>query len=67
MTDGIASAIAQARAAARLADELHVPIAPVLLGVGLPLFDDPDLDGVTLRRSGVREVGPATKLRFQVL
>jgi dihydrofolate reductase len=86
VTDGIASAIAQARAAAgdravkvigasvvrqavraRLADELHVQIAPVLLGAGLPLFGDPDLDGVALRRLGVREVGPHTELRFAVL
>ncbi|KDN16536.1 dihydrofolate reductase family protein [Amycolatopsis rifamycinica] len=86
VTDGIASAITQARAAAgeravkvigasvvrqavraRLADELHVLLAPVLLGAGLPLFGDPALDGVTLRRLGVREVGPVTELRFAVL
>ncbi|WP_410607145.1 dihydrofolate reductase family protein [Amycolatopsis sp. lyj-109] len=86
VTDGIASAVEQARAAAgeravkvigasvvrqavqaRLADELHVQIAPVLLGAGLPLFGDPDLDGVALRRIGVREVGPVLELRFQVL
>ena len=86
VTDGIASAVEQARAAAgeravkvigasvvrqavraRLADELHVQIAPVLLGAGLPLFGDPGLDGVTLRRIGVREVGPLTELRFKVL
>ena len=86
VTDGIASAVKQARAAAgeravkvigasvvrqavraRLADELHVLIAPVLLGAGLPLFGDPELDGVTLRRLGVREVGPVTELRFELL
>ena len=86
VTDGIASAITQARAAAgervvkvigasvvrqavrdRLADELHVLVAPVLLGAGLSLFGDPDLDGVALRRTGVREVGPVTELRFEVL
>ncbi|MGV9362035.1 dihydrofolate reductase family protein [Amycolatopsis sp. NPDC003731] len=86
VTDGIASAITQARAAAGeravkvigtsvvrqavragLADELHVRMAPVLLGAGLPLFGDPELDGVRLRRIGVREVGPHTELRFAVL
>ncbi len=86
VTDGIASAVAQAKAAAgdravkvigasvvrqavraRLADELHVQLAPVLLGAGRPLFGDPDLDGVALRRIGVREVGPVTELRFEVL
>ena len=34
---------------------------------GLPLFGDPELDGVTLRRLGVREVGPVTELRFELL
>jgi dihydrofolate reductase len=86
VTDGVASAVEQAKVAAgdravkvigasmvrqavraRLADELHVQIAPVLLGAGLPLFGDPDLDGVALRRLGVREVGPHTELRFAVL
>ena len=86
VTDGIASAIAQAKAAAGqrvvqaigasvvqqvlragLADELHVDVAPVLLGAGLRLFDDPDLEGVALRKSGVREVGTFTALRFEVV
>ncbi|MEU4522887.1 dihydrofolate reductase family protein [Amycolatopsis sp. NPDC024027] len=86
VTDGVASAVEQAKAAAgdkavkvigasvvrqavraRLADELHVQLAPVLLGAGLPLFGDPDLDGVALRRLGVREVGSHTELRFAVL
>jgi dihydrofolate reductase len=85
VTDGIASAIAKAKAAAGdrvvqvlgasvvqqvlragLADELHVDVAPVLLGAGLRLFDDPDLDGVALKKVGVREVGAITSLRFQV-
>ncbi len=85
VTDGIASAIAQAKAAAGdkavqvvgasmvrqvlragLADELHVDVAPVLLGAGLRLFDDPELEGVALRKIGAREVGKFTSLRFQV-
>ncbi|MEU4245967.1 dihydrofolate reductase family protein [Amycolatopsis sp. NPDC026612] len=83
VTDGIASAVAQAKAAAgdravkvigasvvrqalraRLAGELHVDIAPVLLGAGLPLFGDPDLEGIVLRRIAVLEVGTFTSLRF---
>jgi dihydrofolate reductase len=86
VTDGIESAIAQAKAAAGgrvvqvlgasvvqqvlragLADELHVDVAPVLLGAGLRLFDDPDLEGVTLRKAGVQEVGAITSLRFLVV
>jgi dihydrofolate reductase len=85
VTDGIASAIAQAKAAAGelvvqvlgasvvqqvlragLADELHVDVAPVLLGDGLRLFDDPDLEGVVLKKIGVQEIGEFTSLRFQV-
>jgi dihydrofolate reductase len=85
VTDGIASAIAQARAAAGeravqvlgasvvqqvlragLADELHVEVAPVLLGAGLRLFDDPALDSVALTKAGVHEVGETTSLRFLI-
>jgi dihydrofolate reductase len=86
VTDGIASAVAQAKAAAGdravkvigasvvrqvlragLADELHVDIAPVLLGAGLPLFGDPDLDGVGLEKIDGREVGSFSVLRFRAL
>lgn len=86
VTDGVASAIAKAKAAAGqqvvqvlgasvvqqvlragLADELHVEVAPVLLGTGLRLFDDPDLEEVTLKKVGVQEVGEFTSLRFQVV
>jgi dihydrofolate reductase len=86
VTDGIASAIAQAKAAAGhrvvqalgasvvqqvlragLADELHVDVAPVLLGEGLRLFDGPDLEGVALEKVGVQEVGEFTSLRFRVV
>jgi dihydrofolate reductase len=52
---------------ARLADELHVDIAPVLLGAGLRLFDDPDLEGVELEKIDGREVGSFSALRFRVL
>jgi len=82
VTDGVASAIAKAKAAAGprvvqvlgasvvqqvlragLADELHVDVAPVLLGAGLRLFDDPDLE-VALEKVGVQEVGAITSLRL---
>ena len=86
VTDGVASAIAKAKAAAgqrvvqvlgasvvqqvlrvRLADELHVDVAPVLLGAGLRLFDDPDLEGVSLEKIGVQDAGGITSLRFLVV
>jgi len=52
---------------AGLADELDVDVAPVLLGAGLRLFDDPDLEGVTLSKAGVQEVGAITSLPFLVV
>jgi dihydrofolate reductase len=86
VTDGVESAVEQARAAAGdkavqvvggvsvinellhagLVDELRVDIMPVMLGTGLRLFDDPDLDGTQLEKIGVQEVGPRTTLRFRV-
>ncbi|WP_410668302.1 dihydrofolate reductase family protein [Amycolatopsis sp. cmx-4-68] len=85
VTDGIASAVTRAEAAAGeravkvigasvvrqalragLADEVHVDIAPVLLGAGLPLFGDPELEGIALRRIAAREAGAFTSLRFEV-
>lgn len=86
VTDGIASAIAQATAAAGnkavtvvggasviqqllragLIDELRVDVMPVLLGVGLRLFDDAGLARVELEKIGVQEVGARTSLRFHV-
>lgn len=86
VTDGIAAAVDQARAAAGskavkvigastvqqilragLADELHVDIAPVLLGAGLRLFDDPELDGITLSKISVREYGSIISLRYRII
>lgn len=86
VTDGIASAISQARAAAgdrlvqvlgvdvirqallaRVVDELHLDVVPILLGAGLRLFDDPDLEGINLRRVEVREIGALTSLQFKVV
>jgi dihydrofolate reductase len=69
VTDGIESALAQARAAAgerdirigggvetvreylaaRAIDELHIPVAPVLLGKGEALFAGLDLDALGYR------------------
>jgi dihydrofolate reductase len=85
VTDGVESAIAKAKAAARdnvvqvlgasviqqvlrtgLVDELHVEVMPVLLGAGLRLFDGPGLERVNLTKTGVREVGAMTELRFRV-
>lgn len=84
VTDGVESAITQARAAAGdravqvigasvvqqvlragLADELHVDIAPVLLGSGLRLFGDPDLE-VALEPIGIQDVGSLTALRYRI-
>ena len=50
-----------------LVDELEVDVFPILLGAGLRLFDDPGLEGVMLKKIGVREIGAITNLRFQVV
>lgn len=86
VTDGIASAIAQAKAAARekavqviggasavrqvllsgLVDEFHLDVMPVLLGGGLRLFEDTDLEGIRLQKLEVQEIGARTSLIFRV-
>jgi len=88
VTDGIQSAIAQAKAAAGdkdvniigaastagqclkavLADELHIDIMPVLLGGGLRLFEDMDIESIRLERLKVVELpGGRTHLQFLVV
>jgi dihydrofolate reductase len=51
---------------AGLVDELEVAVMPVLLGAGLRLFDDPGLENVELEKTGVKDLGPRTSLRFRV-
>jgi dihydrofolate reductase len=51
---------------AGLADELHLDLVPVLLGAGLRLFEDGELEHVRLEKLGVQEVGARTSLRFRV-
>ena len=53
---------------ARLADELHIDIMPVLLGGGLRLFEATDTEPIQLERHSVMEL-PAgrTHLRFRVV
>ena len=86
VTDGVESAVAQAKAAARdkavqvvggvsiarqlldagLADELHVDIMPVFLGIGLGSFESSSFERVRLEKISVQEVGARTSLRFRV-
>ncbi len=51
---------------AGLVDELAVDVLPVLLGSGLRLFQDPDLEGVELEKLGLEEAGARTSFRFRV-
>lgn len=87
VTEGVESALEQARAAAGeravqvvggpdllrqllragLVDELWVDVMPVLLGGGLRLLGDAELERVELEKIDVREVGARTSLRFRVL
>jgi dihydrofolate reductase len=53
---------------AGLADELHVDIMPVLLGGGLRLFEDIDVESIQLERIKVLELpGGRTHLRFRII
>lgn len=51
---------------AGLVDELHIDLMPVLLGEGLRLFDEVDLERLRLEKIDVQEVGACTSLRFRV-
>jgi dihydrofolate reductase len=51
---------------AGLLDEIVTHLAPVLLGNGVRLIDDPDLGAVSLERTLVATSGQITDLRFAV-
>jgi len=51
---------------AGLADELTIDLMPVLLGSGIPFFDDVDPARIQLEKVSVQEIGARTSLRFQV-
>ncbi|MBE2224993.1 MAG: dihydrofolate reductase family protein [Anaerolineae bacterium] len=86
VTDGIESAIQQARQAAGekdvvictasilqqslqagLLDEIHVDIAPILLGSGVRLFDHLGGEPIELERTRVVEAPGVTHLSFRVI
>ncbi len=88
VTDAIAGAVAQAKAAAgdkdvtiigaastaqqvlqaRLADELHIDIMPVLLGSGLRFFENLTAESIRLERIKVVKLpGGRTHLRYRIL
>jgi dihydrofolate reductase len=51
-----------------LADDLHVDIMPVLLGSGLRVFEDLDIETIRLERIKVMELpGGRTHLRFRIV
>jgi dihydrofolate reductase len=59
--------IAQRCLMAGLLDELHLHLAPVLIGTGTRLFDHLGTEHVELERTGVIESPYATHLRFRVV
>ncbi|MGH9215264.1 MAG: dihydrofolate reductase family protein [Acidimicrobiales bacterium] len=50
-----------------LIDELRVDVMPILLGSGLQLFGNGELEAVPLEKVGVREIGARTSLTFRVV
>jgi dihydrofolate reductase len=52
---------------AGLVDEVRIDVMPVLLGDGLRTFGSGNLRELKLEKSGLREVGPRTSLRFRVV
>jgi dihydrofolate reductase len=85
VTEGVESAIHQAKAAAGtkhvtlmgadvaqqairagLLDEIHLQLAPVLLGTGRRLFDHLGTDHIELERTSVTESPHVTHLRFRL-
>jgi dihydrofolate reductase len=63
-----AASIARQCLQAGLADELHIDIMPVLLGSGLRLFEDLDMESIRLERMKVVELpGGRTHMRFRIV
>lgn len=52
---------------ARLVDELHVDVMPVVFGSGLRLLENVEPEHLQLQKRTVVEVGERTSLRFSVL
>jgi dihydrofolate reductase len=52
---------------AGLLDEMHIHLAPILLGGGIRLFEGLDPEGIKLRRLDSIETPGATHLRFEVV
>jgi dihydrofolate reductase len=52
---------------AKLCDELHIGIMPVLLGGGLRMFEYIDVANIALEKIKVFEAGPRTDIWFRVI
>ena len=61
------ASVAQQALATGLADELHLHVAPVLLGGGVPLFPGDGLPPARLEHGGVIESPTVTHVRYRVV
>jgi len=52
---------------AKLCDELHIGIMPILLGGGLRLFEHIDASHITLEKMKLFEAGPRTDIWYKVV
>lgn len=52
---------------ARMLDEMHIHVAPILLGRGVRLFEGIDPEGIELRKTSCMDTPGATHIRFDVV
>jgi dihydrofolate reductase len=62
-----AANVAQQYIRARLVDELHIHLVPILLGGGVRLFEHLGTEPIELKKTRLIELPDVTHLRFRVI